>query len=281
MRERDDRPDSSAVRTMFAGVARRYDLLNHLLSASLDRRWRQRAAGAVFERGAARRSSRVREHPVTLDGRRDATRADGRDPPLPRRARTARDASPLVVDVCAGTGDLATAVLRRWRSGRVLACDFCRPMLARAGAKLRAAGLARRAGLVEADALALPLADGVADAATCAFGVRNLADEAGGLAEMVRVVRPGGRVVILEFHRPRGRGGLASVFGLYFRRLLPTLGGWMSGGRHGGYAYLVRSIQAFGARERLAEAMQQAGMREVRIEPLPGGIASLYVGTCP
>jgi demethylmenaquinone methyltransferase/2-methoxy-6-polyprenyl-1,4-benzoquinol methylase len=184
-----------------------------------------------------------------------------------------------VVDVCTGTGDLAMAVLHRGRAARVVACDVCRPMLARATAKLAEAGLARRAAVVEADALALPVPDAAAHAACCAFGVRNLADEAHGLREMVRVVRPGGRVVILEFHRPRRGGLLAAMFSLYFRRVLPTLGRWISTGRHGGYAYLVRSIEAFGPRERLAGAMRRAGLAEVCIEPLPGGVASVYVGT--
>jgi demethylmenaquinone methyltransferase/2-methoxy-6-polyprenyl-1,4-benzoquinol methylase len=241
MPKRAASPDPAAVRAMFAGVAPRYDLLNHLLSAWLDRRWRQRAAAAAVP------------------------------------ASDAGASGALVVDVCTGTGDLAVAVLGRRPGARVVACDFCRPMVARTRAKLRSAGLAGRAAAVEADALALPLADGAADAACCAFGVRNLADEAAGLAEMRRVVRPGGRVVVLEFHRPRG-GPLAAVFGLYFRRILPRLGGWISGGRHGGYAYLVRSIEGFGPPGRLADTMRRAGLAGVTVEPLPGGVASLYVG---
>ncbi|MBL7140378.1 MAG: class I SAM-dependent methyltransferase [Planctomycetes bacterium] len=270
MAEHNDSPHPTAIRTMFAGVARRYDLLNHLLSGGLDRRWRRRAADAVAC------SSRDRKVAGTYEGRCDACAPIEHPPPLPRRARTAPR---LVIDVCTGTGDLAMTVLRQWPRCRVVACDFCRPMVARAREKVCRAGLGPRAAVVEADALALPLADAVADAACCAFGVRNLADEAAGLSEMVRVVRPGGRVVALEFHRPRGRGPLAALFGLYFRRILPRLGGWISGGRHGGYAYLVRSIEAFGPPERLARAMQQAGLRDVTVEPLPGGIASLYVGT--
>jgi len=254
MPDRLDTPDPADVREMFAGVAPRYDSLNRLLSADLDRRWRQRAAAAV-----------------------------SRDPfdsaaPCSGQALVVAGARPLVVDVCTGTGDLAAAVLRRWRRARVVACDLCRPMLARARAKLAGADLARRSAVVEADALALPMPDASADAACCAFGVRNLADEAAGLAEMVRVVRPGGRVVVLEFHRPRGLGPLAGIFRLYFRRILPTLGGWISTGRHGGYAYLVRSIERFGPPERLAETMRRAGLAEVRLVPLPGGVASLYVG---
>jgi demethylmenaquinone methyltransferase/2-methoxy-6-polyprenyl-1,4-benzoquinol methylase len=228
------------VRGMFGAVARRYDLLNHLLSAGLDIGWRRRAAAAC-----------------------DAQ--DGQ----------------TVVDVCCGTGDLAMAVLRRAAGARVVGVDFSRPMLARARGKFARAGLAARATLVEADALALPLPDASADAATCAFGLRNLADAARGLAEMVRVVRPGGRVVVLEFHPPRGRGAMAGLFSLYFRRVLPRLGGWISGGGHGGYAYLVSSIEAFGPPRRTAAALEDAGLTDVRIEPLAGGIASVFAARKP
>jgi len=267
-----DTSDPAAVREMFAVVAPRYDLLNHLLSADLDRRWRQRAAAAVLP-GRAERRVPLAACPPVIPAHRNA-RAD-KQPVAPRAS------GPLVVDVCTGTGDLAMAVLRRRRAVRVVACDVCRPMLARARAKLAEAGLRCRAAVVEADALALPLPEASADAACCAFGVRNLADEAAGLAEMVRVVRPGGRVVVLEFHRPRRGGLLSAIFSLYFRRVLPTLGRWISTGRHEGYAYLVRSIEGFGPRDRLAGAMRRAGLAPVRIEPLPGGVASLYVGTRP
>ena len=240
---------------MFAALARRYDLLNHLLSANLDRRWRQRTALAAVP-------SRDRKA-CSEPGRRVA------------------DRPPTVVDVCAGTGDMAVEVLRRVPGARLLACDFCRPMLQRAGEKLARAGLAHRATLVEANVLALPLPDASADAATCAFGLRNLAEPGRCVAEMVRVLRPGGRLAILEFHRPRRQGALAGLFGLYFRHVLPRLGAWISRGRHGAYAYLVRSIQDFGPPERVADAMREAGLDRVRVEPLAGGIASVYVGQKP
>ncbi|MBE3070521.1 MAG: ubiquinone/menaquinone biosynthesis methyltransferase, partial [Planctomycetes bacterium] len=187
----------------------------------------------------------------------------------------------LVIDVCCGTGDLAAAVLGRAPAARVIACDFCRPMLERARRKFDRRSLWDRATVVEADALALPLPDAVADAATCAFGLRNLTDPARGLAEMVRVVRPGGPVVVLEFHQPRARGLAGRLFGLYFRRVLPRLGAWIARDRHGGYAYLVASIDAFGPPRQTAAAMEDAGLADVAVEPLAGGIASVYAGRKP
>ena len=235
------------VRRMFGAVAPRYDFLNHLLSAGLDRRWRARAAAACAE-------------------------AVGGSPAAP---------PPVILDLCCGTGDLALAVLGRCLKARVIACDFSAPMLERAARKFARVACGDRAALVEADALALPLPDASVDAVTCGFGLRNLADAAAGLAEMLRVLRPGGPAVILEFHHPRGRGPLAGALGLYFRRILPRLGAWISGGGHGGYAYLVASIEAFGPPEATARAMAQAGLAAVRTEPLAGGIASVYVGLKP
>jgi demethylmenaquinone methyltransferase/2-methoxy-6-polyprenyl-1,4-benzoquinol methylase len=251
---------------MFGAISPRYDFLNHFLSAGLDLRWRRRAARACIDAlgirvACPRRLSR---------GHASATES------CPGNGGLGMP-PPLVLDLCCGTGDLALAVLAQG-AGRVVACDFSRPMLARAAAKFARKGVAARAAIVEADVLALPLPDGSVDAVTCGFGLRNLADTARGLAEMLRVLAPGGPAVILEFHQPRAGGPLAGTFGLYFRRILPRLGAWISGGGHGGYRYLVESIEAFGPPQATAAAMERAGFEGVRIEPLTGGIASVYVG---
>ena len=253
------------VRDMFAAVSRRYDLLNHLLSAGLDRRWRERAATQAL--GSA--PGGVPRPPLPGHARDSESTAAQRRVTVP----------PVILDVCTGTGDLTMAVLRRSPQARVIGCDFCRPMLARAAAKFAGARLAPRVTLLEADAQALPMADASVDAVTCAFGLRNLADPRRGLAEMRRVVRPGGRVVLLEFHWVRGLGALDGAFALYFRRILPRLGAWVCGADRGGYAYLVASIDAFGPATRVAAMIEAAGLADVRILPVPGGIASVFVGT--
>jgi demethylmenaquinone methyltransferase/2-methoxy-6-polyprenyl-1,4-benzoquinol methylase len=257
---------------MFGSIAPRYDLLNHLLSGGLDRRWRQRAAAAACDTDLSAAPSRERTCPPEPWRRRKLAGT-----PETRGSSTLAT-SPVFVDVCTGTGDLAIALARRAPRAHIIACDFSRPMLALAQRKFAAAGLAGRTVLLEADALVLPVADGAADAATCAFGLRNLTDPARGLAEMVRVVRPGGRVAILEFHSPRSLGGLTSAFALYFRRILPRLGAWISGGDRGGYQYLVDSILDFGPPERTVRSLQAAGLASVRVEALTGGIASVFVG---
>jgi len=262
----DDR--ARYVREMFGAISPRYDFLNHFLSAGLDLRWRRRAAQACIEALGIRVAC-----PRCLS-RGHASATDS----CPGNGSLGMP-PPVVLDLCCGTGDLALAVLAQG-AGCVVACDFSRPMLARAAAKFARKGVADRTALVEADALALPLPGGSVNAVTCGFGLRNLSDTARGLAEMMRVLVPGGAAVILEFHQPRSRRGpLAGTFGLYFRRILPRLGAWISGGGHGGYQYLVESIEAFGPPQATAAAMERAGFENVRIEPLTGGIASVYVGT--
>ena len=174
-----------------------------------------------------------------------------------------------VLDLCCGTGDLLAAV-GRVHAGPLFGADFCRPMLTTAAAKL-----GRRSRLIEADALALPLPAESFDLLTIAFGLRNLANYRKGLEEMYRLLRPGGRLAVLEFSQPRGRL-LGAVYGFYFRHLLPRLGGAISGAGSA-YRYLQQSVDKFLSPDELAAAMKTVGFHEVRHWALTGGIAVLHV----
>lgn len=179
----------------------------------------------------------------------------------------------LYLDVCAGTLDVAVELAKRSGfRGRVLGADFVEAMLRR--------GVGKTVGLpvfgTAADALALPLADASCDAAIAAFGVRNLVDLDAGLREVARVVRPGGRFVILEFTTPAS-AVMRAMYGFYSNRLLPLIGGLISGNR-GAYRYLPESIARFPAAPELAERMRGGGFRDVRWELLTFGTVAIHVG---
>lgn len=178
------------------------------------------------------------------------------------------------LDVCAGTGDLSYALQRA--GADIVGADFCAPMLVRAANKQGGAA-APGPRFLAGDALALPFADGAFDFATVAFGIRNVADPEAGLRELARVVRPGGRVVVLEFTRPRVPL-LGGLYRFYFRRVLPRLGGWISGAQNGAYRYLHDSVMAFPEREDFLALMRAAGLHAPRMRLLTGGIAALYRG---
>lgn len=226
---------AKAVREMFSGIAGRYDLLNHLLSANIDKRWR--------------RLVRKELQP------------------------TLADQNAAVLDVACGTGDLAIE-LGSHAEARICGTDFCRPMLARASEKTRREGLA--IPYVEADALQLSFADGGFDAATIAFGLRNLSNVDDGLRELRRVLKPGGKLVVLEFSTPVVPG-FRGLFRFYFSRVLPRIGGMVSGSR-GAYEYLPDSVSKFPNQKELADRMREAGFGDVRYRNLTGGIAAIHSG---
>ena len=178
-----------------------------------------------------------------------------------------------VMDLACGTGDLLVA-LERDAHRALLGSDFCHPMLA--GAKSKLARLGLKSTLVEADALALPLPDASLDLITIAFGFRNLANYAAGLKEMRRVLRPGGAVAILEFTQPPNKA-FAAVYNWYSRRVLPVLGGAISGAPEA-YSYLPESVRKFPEPEQLAAMMRTAGYAVVEWEYLTFGIVALHVG---
>ncbi|MBN2582007.1 MAG: ubiquinone/menaquinone biosynthesis methyltransferase [Planctomycetes bacterium] len=226
------------VRQMFTAIVPRYDLLNHLLSFGLDRLWRRQLVGQV-------------------------TQADGHGQPS------------VALDLGCGTGDMVVALARRLGlSSRVLGLDVCRPMIDHA--RVKCADLAT-VSLAVADATSLPAADESCDVATMAFALRNIVDREAALREMVRVVRPGGRIAILEFCRPRGRLWPA-IFGFYFRRILPIVGRVVSG-HPSAYRYLERSVGVFDDPEHLAARLTALGARVVMQRRLVGGVTAMTVAT--
>lgn len=181
----------------------------------------------------------------------------------------------VALDVCTGTADLALELAQHVGArGRVIGADFSAAML-RLGKKKAAPR--RNVFLMQADALALPYANDAFDAATVAFGIRNVADVGRGIAEMARVVRPGGRVVILEFNQPRGRI-FGAVYGWYSFRVLPVLGGWISG-RRAAYEYLPSSVAAFHSREAISARMRAAGLGTICVTDLFFGTVVIHCGT--
>ena len=214
-----------AIRTMFDRIAPVYDVMNRVMTAGLDVRWRRLAAESVV-----RKNDRV-------------------------------------LDAACGTGDLAIADVKAG-AGKVTGLDFSEAMLARAR---------RKAPLewVQGDMLALPFADDTFDAATVGFGVRNVADLELALTELRRVLRPSGRLAILEITQPRGL--LRPFFRLWFDRIVPLVGKVLPGGS--AYAYLPASVKRFPDADALAALMRDCGFGEVRYRLLAGSIVALHTGT--
>ncbi len=239
----DEAEAARRVREMFTRIAPRYDLLNRVISFRTDVIWRRRVA--------------ARFHDILQ-------RPDAR-----------------VLDLCCGTGDLAFALERSARRSRavdsepgaqIYGADFAHPMLVLARKKAEAMG--SDAAFIEADAMRLPLADASVDLVTSAFGFRNLANYARGLEEIHRVLRPGGEVGILEFPDLRGVA-LGGLYRFYFRRILPAIGGAISGSREA-YRYLPESVDRFPSSERMGALLQESGFKGVTIERWTFGVVSLF-----
>jgi demethylmenaquinone methyltransferase / 2-methoxy-6-polyprenyl-1,4-benzoquinol methylase len=196
-----------------------------------------------------------------------------------RRRAVAAAALPLdgrALDVGTGTGALALALAQTVPHGEVVGVDFAAPMVARALDRVRQAGPAERARFAQADALWLPFPDASFDGVTSAFVVRNVADLGQAFREQARVLRPGGRVVCVELTQTR-LPVFRHVFGCYFHRWVPLLGGLIAGDA-AAYTYLPESVDRFPAPRALADAMREAGLRDVRYALLGLGTVSLHVG---
>ena len=223
-------PSRSAprVRAMFARIAHRYDLANHLLSAGMDWFWRRRVA------------------------------------------RIVRDWEPRnILDLATGSGDLAFALQAACPGAEVVGADFCDEMLREANRK----GLEKT---VLADALRMPFSDNCFDAVTVAFGLRNMESWPGALTEIVRVLRPGGRMLVLDFAIPRAP--LRWLYLPYLERILPMLAGWLTGDRTA-YKYLGESIARFPSGEAMCALLREGGFVGTRAERWSGGIVAICLGT--
>ncbi len=232
---------SAKVRDMFGAIARSYDLNNRLHSLWQDEAWRRTA--------------------VRMAGVRPGE---------------------TVLDVACGTGDLTHAFARRSPASRVIGSDFTRAMLDLAEHKRSRLDprLARRIEYAEADAMALPFGDASADVVSIAFGIRNVQSPERAIAEFFRVLKPGGRVVILEFDRP-AFGPMRWFNDLYCGRVMPRTATWISRDRSGAYRYLPKSVEGFMSHDELGDRLRDAGFEGVRHRVLSLGICVCTVGTKP
>lgn len=220
--------DAASIRAMFAAIAARYDLANHLLSAGIDRSWRRHAAAKV------------------------RTWAPG-----------------VIVDVAAGSGDLSLALKRACPDACIIALDFCEPMLR----------CARNKGLthvVAADALQLPFSNESVDAITVAFGLRNMSSWPGALAQLRRILRTGGHLLVLDFSVPNRP--LRWIYRPYLHHILPRLAALITGSKQA-YDYLGDSIEEFPHGAGMCALLQTQGFHDARAKPLAGGIVSIYTAT--
>ena len=224
------------VATMFDLIARRYDLLNTVMSGGMHHRWRGRAARLAVQEGQGQ-----------------------------------------ALDVATGTGDFALDLARKPGIERVVGLDFAPKMLPLARQKAQRRGLSQRVNWMLGDAQALPFPDDRFLCITCGFGLRNFSDKEKALKEMTRVVRPGGRVVILDIVPLVGRGGFQRLLRAYFRGVVPRLG-VLLGGNKEAYKYLPDSVDSFLTAQELSAMMESVGLQNVRHEMMGLGTVTLHVG---
>lgn len=231
-------PEAKAVNKFFSDIAPSYDLANRVMSSGIDVGWR---------RYLARRVSA--SHPVDL------------------------------LDLATGSGDVAFTLARKVKSAqRILATDFCQPMLDQAMLKQSSRRRGELISFQQADCLNLPMHDNSFDVVTIAFGLRNLEDRAKGLAEMLRVLRPGGRLLVLEFTQP-DRWVRGFYYG-YLKHIIPRISGKLTG-HEDAYEYLGSSIEAFPEKAKLAAELEAVGFTDIRVKGLTFSIAAVHEGSKP
>ena len=229
-------PKKEKVREMFDSIAPTYDQLNHVLSMNVDKLWRHHALREIVD-GSAQR----------------------------------------ILDVACGTGDSTISIAKAAAAGsEVVGVDISEGMMALVEGKAEKAGVEDRIRLQVADGEALPYVDCMFDRVTCAFGIRNFEHKEKGLAEFLRVLKPGGKAVILELSVPQNRV-VRWAYDLYFMRLLPRIGGAVSGDR-AAYRYLPASVHGFPSPDGFCRMMEEAGFREVRCRTFTFGLCRLFVG---
>jgi demethylmenaquinone methyltransferase/2-methoxy-6-polyprenyl-1,4-benzoquinol methylase len=184
---------------------------------------------------------------------------------------------PRVLDLATGTGDLAIDIARMSPGATVIGLDPSREMLAIARRKLARHGLTERVTLMRGDAQHLPYRNCEMDAATIAFGIRNVPDRSKALRELARVVRPGGRIAVLELNEPREKGMFAAAARIHTHHVVPRLGAWLSGARE--YKYLQASVAAFPPPAEFADLMRASGLDVLEVRPLTFGVCTLYLAT--
>jgi demethylmenaquinone methyltransferase/2-methoxy-6-polyprenyl-1,4-benzoquinol methylase len=230
-------PKARQIRQMFSSIAPRYDLLNHLLSLNIDKSWRRKAVSLM-------RTSSIQQQSLWLD-------------------------------LCCGTGDLSLEMARQG-AHRIVSSDFSHPMLRLHFDKLRRSGTVPKTSLVEADALTLPFPANTFDAIAIAFGLRNLESAESGLIEMRRVLKQGGRLVVLEFSKPTN-ALFDRLFQNYFFNVLPRIGAALSRHNHA-YTYLPESVSQFPDQARLAAIFSACQFERIGYVNLTGGIAAIHWG---
>ena len=233
-------PRKDQIQQMFDGIAPDYDRLNHLMSLGADRSWRRRALREIVTPGTPQQ----------------------------------------ILDLACGTGDFSLAIARKMHpDSRITGLDLSGGMLAIMREKVARAGLRDRISCKQGDSEAMPFTDGAFDVVTIAFGIRNFEHREAALSEILRVLKPGGRLVILELSVPEGRF-FRWFYNLYFKHFVPWIGGRISGDR-AAYEYLPASVQAFPGRREWTGTMARCGFTQVRHRAFTFGICRMYIGEKP